>query len=49
VLPLLSSENCMETTVSVRHKFSAVPHTFLIALPTLLNAVDLVDIVQKVG
>jgi hypothetical protein len=30
--------------------FSAVPHAaFLIALPTLLNSVDLVGIVQKVG
>jgi hypothetical protein len=34
---------------SIWHKFSAVPHAFLISLPTLLNAVDLVGIVQKVG
>jgi hypothetical protein len=49
VLPLLLSENCKETTVSARRKFSAVPHTSLIALPTLLNSVYLVGIVQKMG
>jgi hypothetical protein len=48
VLPLLSSENCMETIVSLWHKFSAIRHAFLIALPTLLNSVDLVGIAQKV-
>jgi hypothetical protein len=36
--------------LSVWQGFSAVPHTFLIVLPTtLLNSVDLVGIVQKVG
>lgn len=49
VLPLLSSENCTRTTVSVRREFSAALHPNLIALPTPLNAVDLTSTVHKVG
>jgi hypothetical protein len=48
-IAIAAFENGTKTRVLARRQFSEIPHAFLTVLPTLLNVVDRIAIVYKVG